>query len=173
MVGVEWLFILFLVVVTRIHAHVKPYRTDPQKWPLTMPSSICCTYLEHTVGRTITSKSSFCNKDIFEFFFFNLLVNINFIYFSDHGFLFSFWDHVLSSSDVSMRFSRQEYWGGSCALLQGIFLTQGWNLNLLCLLHGEAGSLPPTLLGKPLPWYHLLNSLHCWSAGDRFPLLFN
>ena len=31
---------------------------------------------------------------------------------------------------------------GCCALLQGIFLTQGWNLCLLCLLHWQVGSLP-------------------------------
>ena len=42
---------------------------------------------------------------------------------------------------------------GCHALLQGIFLTQGLNLYLLCLLHWQAGSLPlarhlgsPTLL---------------------------
>ena len=28
---------------------------------------------------------------------------------------------------LSMEFSKQEYWRGSHALLQGIFLTQGWN----------------------------------------------
>ena len=70
----------------------------------------------------------------------NLLVNISFICFSGHGFLFYFWDHVLSSSDMSLRFSRQEYWAGSHVLVQGIFLTQGSNLSLFCLLHGEAGS---------------------------------
>ena len=31
---------------------------------------------------------------------------------------------------------------GCCALLQGIFLTQGWNLCLLCLRHWQVGSLP-------------------------------
>ena len=35
-----------------------------------------------------------------------------------------------------MGFSRQENTGVSClVLLQGIFLTQGLNLSLLCLLH--------------------------------------
>ena len=33
--------------------------------------------------------------------------------------------------------------------LQGIFLTQGSNLHLLCLLHWQAGSLPPAPPGKP------------------------
>ena len=35
------------------------------------------------------------------------------------------------------------------ALLQGIFLTQGSNPTLLCLQHGQPGSLPLALLGKP------------------------
>ena len=37
---------------------------------------------------------------------------------------------------------------GCHALLQGIFLTQGWNPHLLCLLHRQAGSLllvPPSI----------------------------
>ena len=42
-----------------------------------------------------------------------------------------------------MGFSRQEYWSGlPCPFLpQGIFLTQGLNPRLLCLLHWQAGSL--------------------------------
>ena len=36
---------------------------------------------------------------------------------------------------LSMGFSRQEYWSGLHALLQGVFPTQGSNLSLLCLLH--------------------------------------
>ena len=38
---------------------------------------------------------------------------------------------------------------GCHALLQGIFLTQGLNLSLLCLLHWQAGSLPLVPPGKP------------------------
>ena len=38
---------------------------------------------------------------------------------------------------------------GGCALLQGIFLTQGWNLCLLCLLHWEVGSLPLAHISLP------------------------
>ena len=34
-------------------------------------------------------------------------------------------------------------------LLQGIFLTQGTNLSLLCLLHWQVGSLPLAPPGKP------------------------
>ena len=34
-------------------------------------------------------------------------------------------------------------------LLQGIFMTQGLNPHLLCLLHWQASSLPPAPPGKP------------------------
>jgi len=36
-----------------------------------------------------------------------------------------------------MTFSRQKYWSGCHALFQGIFLTQGLNPGLLCLLHWQ------------------------------------
>ena len=50
---------------------------------------------------------------------------------------------------LSMEFSRQDI-GVSCyALLQAIFLTQGSNPGLLCLLHWQVGSLPLTPSGKP------------------------
>ena len=39
--------------------------------------------------------------------------------------------------------------GRCCALLQGIFLTQGLNLHLWRLLHWQAGSLPLRHLGSP------------------------
>ena len=39
-------------------------------------------------------------------------------------------------------FSRQEYWKGLQALLQGIFPTQGLNLHFLSLLHWQVNSLP-------------------------------
>ena len=35
-------------------------------------------------------------------------------------------------------------------LLQGIFLTQGLNLSLLCLLHWQIGSLPLAPPGKTI-----------------------
>ena len=38
---------------------------------------------------------------------------------------------------------------GCHCLLQGIFPTQGSNLHLFCLLHWQAGSLPPRHLGSP------------------------
>ena len=49
-----------------------------------------------------------------------------------------------------MGFSRQEYWSGLHFLLQGIFLTQGSNPHLLCLLHWQVVSLPLAPPGKPL-----------------------
>ena len=50
-------------------------------------------------------------------------------------------------ASLSMGFSRQGHWSG--LLLQGIFLTQGSKLCLLCLLHWQAGSLPLESPGKP------------------------
>ena len=49
---------------------------------------------------------------------------------------------------LSMGFSRQEYWSRH-ALLQGVFLTQGSNTHLLCLLHWQVGYLPLAPPGKP------------------------
>ena len=43
---------------------------------------------------------------------------------------------------LPLKFPRQEYGAGCRFLLQGIFLTQGSNLCLLCLLHWQAVSLP-------------------------------
>ena len=56
---------------------------------------------------------------------------------------------VAHQAPLSMGFSRQEYWMGCHALLQGIFPTRGWNLHLSCLLHWQAGSLPLVPPGKP------------------------
>ena len=50
---------------------------------------------------------------------------------------------------LSMGFSRQECWIGCHAVLQGIFLTQGANPHLLCLLCWQKGSLPLAPPGKP------------------------
>ena len=47
---------------------------------------------------------------------------------------------VACQAPLSMGFPRQEYWSGCPFLLQGIFLTQGWNL---CLLHWQLDSSPP------------------------------
>ena len=54
---------------------------------------------------------------------------------------------------LSMGFFRQEYWSGLQSPPQGIFLTQGWNLRLLCLLHWQLGSLPLTIATWEAPFY--------------------
>ena len=48
---------------------------------------------------------------------------------------------LAQQAPLSNGFSRQEYWSGSHALLQGIFPTQGLNPHLLCLLHWRVGPL--------------------------------
>ena len=48
---------------------------------------------------------------------------------------------------------------GCYFLLQGIFPTQGLNSCVLCLLHGQAGSLPLVPLGCPLQIMGLRTSL--------------
>ena len=53
---------------------------------------------------------------------------------------------------LSMGFSRQEYWNGLHALLQGIFSTQGSNSCLLCFLHWLGASLPLTPPGSSEDW---------------------
>ena len=60
---------------------------------------------------------------------------------------------VACQASLSMGFSRQEYGVGCHALLQGIFLTEGSNLHLLCLLHWQVDSLPLVPPGKPIYIY--------------------
>ena len=57
---------------------------------------------------------------------------------------------VARKAPLSMGFSRREYWSGLPCLLQGIFLTQGSNSSLLCLLRWQSGSLPLAPPGKSL-----------------------
>ena len=61
-------------------------------------------------------------------------------------------DPTACQAPVSIGFSREEYWSGFRLPFQGIFLTQGSNTRLLCLLHWQAGSLPLAPPGKP--YYH-------------------
>ena len=56
-----------------------------------------------------------------------------------------------SPASLSLGFSRQQYWHGFHFLHQGIFLTQGSNLYLLCLQHWQAGSLPLAPPGRIRP----------------------
>ena len=65
---------------------------------------------------------------------------------------------VVRQAPLSMGFSRQEYWSGCHALLQGIFPTQGSNPCLLYLLHWQAGSLPLASPGKPI-WTCVYNHI--------------
>ena len=57
---------------------------------------------------------------------------------------------VAHQAPLSMGFSRQGYWSGLRAFLQGICLTQGIKPYLLHLLHWQAGSLTLAPPGKPL-----------------------
>ena len=59
------------------------------------------------------------------------------------------------AAPLSMGFPRQEYWRGCHFLLQGIFLTQGSNPGLLCLLHWQADSLLLVPPGKPYIYMHM------------------
>ena len=66
-----------------------------------------------------------------------------------HVWLFATLWTIVCQAPLSMGFSRQEYWNGLPRPPSGIFLTQGSNLNLSCLLHWQMGSLPLVPLGKP------------------------
>ena len=63
---------------------------------------------------------------------------------------------IAHRAPLSMGFSRQEYWTGCHALLQGIFPIQGLKLCLLNLLLWQAGSLPLAPPGKPLRKYYFI-----------------
>ena len=58
-------------------------------------------------------------------------------------------DCSLPGSSVHGDFPGKNTGGGCLSLLQGIFLTQGSNLVLLCLLHWQLSSLPTEPPGKP------------------------
>ena len=55
---------------------------------------------------------------------------------------------VARQAPLSMGLSRREYWSELLSS-RGVFLSQGSNTSLLCLLHWQAGSLPLATLGKP------------------------
>ena len=56
---------------------------------------------------------------------------------------------VALQAPLSKGFSRREEWSGWLCPPPGIFPTQGSIPHLLCLLHWQAGSLPPAPAGKP------------------------
>ena len=60
---------------------------------------------------------------------------------------------VARQASLSMGFSRQEYRSGWPCPPPGIFLTQGSNPLLLCLLNWQEGSLPLAPTGKPFCGY--------------------
>ena len=66
-----------------------------------------------------------------------------------HVWLFSTPWTVAHQAPLSMGFSGENTEVGYHALLQGIFLTQGWKLHLWCLMHWQADSLPLSHLGSP------------------------
>ena len=85
---------------------------------------------------------------------------------------------VTHHAPLSMEFSRQEYWSGLPCPPQEIFPTQGSNLHLLCLLHWQAGSLPPAPPGKSkrlsemaksrkLSWMNF--GLEIWRSPEEIP----
>ena len=74
---------------------------------------------------------------------------------------------VASQAPLSMGFSRQEYWSGLPALLQGVFRTQESNPPLLCLLLWQVGSLPLVPPWKPL----LILSVQFSSVAQSCPTL--
>ena len=63
-----------------------------------------------------------------------------------HVWLFATLWTIAHQVPLSIGFSRQEYWSGCHALLQGIFPIWGLNLHLL---HWQVGSLPLAQPGKP------------------------
>ena len=65
-----------------------------------------------------------------------------------HAELFATLWTVVHQPSLFTGFSSQEYWIGCHALLQGILLTQGLDMPLLCLLHWQVGSLLLAPSGK-------------------------
>ena len=59
---------------------------------------------------------------------------------------------------------------GCHALLQGIFLTQGCNPHLFCLLHWQVGFLPLAPAGKPFPQHNTHLSLHIFPQHPLYSL---
>ena len=58
-------------------------------------------------------------------------------------------DCTVCQIPLSTGFSRQEYWKGLPCPLQGILLTQGEKLHLLCLLPWQVNSSRLSHLGSP------------------------
>ena len=68
-------------------------------------------------------------------------------------------EHIPTGSSVHGIFPGKNTGVGCHFLLQGIFLTQGLNMHLLCLLHWQADSLPEPP-GKPIIFHTTVIYLH-------------
>ena len=75
---------------------------------------------------------------------------------------------VALQAPLSMRFSRQEYWGGLPLVAPRDLPTQGSNPCHLCLLHWQADSLWLHHLGSP--YLCVCVYMHIYSLSDSFPL---
>ena len=71
---------------------------------------------------------------------------------------------VAQQAPLSVGFSRQEDWSGCYTLLQGIFLNQGLNTHLSCLLHWQVHSLPLSHQGSLSYLYSLFITHICIQA---------
>ena len=76
---------------------------------------------------------------------------------------------IARQAPLSEGFSRQGSGVGCHTLLQRIFLTQGLNLGLLCLMHWQVGSFPLAPPGKPsgtqMHWTRFLPPYKHWRTG--------
>ena len=70
-----------------------------------------------------------------------------------HGWLFGTLWTIACQAPLSMGFSRQNNEVDCHFLLQGFFLTQGSNLQILCLLHYRQMFYPLNQQGSPLYWW--------------------
>ena len=68
---------------------------------------------------------------------------------------------VADQAPLFTGFSTQDYWSRLPCTSPGIFPSREWNWHLLCLLHWQAGSLPPAPPQKTLNVkYRVLKSVH-------------
>ena len=66
---------------------------------------------------------------------------------------------VASQPPLSTGFPRQEYWNGCHLLLQGVFLTQGWDLISCVSCIGRQGPYHSRQLGHPRVQYVLYQTV--------------
>ena len=123
--------------------------------PCNTKGLIClCThpFLCRVVGKRVASRIRIQNsgaKFSLLFRFFTIVHEWMLSHFSRVWLFEALWT-LAHQAPLPIGFSKQEYWRGCCALLQGIFPTQGLNLHLLSLLHWHANSLPLAPPEKPI-----------------------